>query len=137
MVKKFEYRRRVVHCCGHTVNHLLRARNRQEADSWAYNLRRTECPASRGEVLRDNELEKESCRTDFPELEGASALVAWAGAIRSKIYGALSRSGRYHGVAYLCRYETSAEWWIKHRSDRFCDIVAHLRHLERGRVVAA
>ncbi len=137
VAKKFEYRRRVVHCCGHAVNHILHTRNRQEADSWAHKIKRSECPECRARnVHGENGIDKQTCNF-FPDLQGPFALVKWAGALRSKIHGALSRSGKYHDVAFLCRYEVNAEWWIEHRGDRFCDIVAHLRELEKGGQEAA
>jgi hypothetical protein len=138
MGRKFEYRRSVRHRCGHTVNHHLHGHNRQEADRWAHNLRKVDCPACRDNNLsRNPAIDKKAREIDFPALCGSAGEVAWAGAVRSRIHGSLSRSDRYHDVACLCRHETSAAWWIEHRADKLGDIAAHLRHLERGREDAA
>jgi len=51
MSAKYEYRRSVTHCCGHRQNHTFHARCRQEADSWASNLRKVECDACKENVV--------------------------------------------------------------------------------------
>jgi hypothetical protein len=138
MATKFKYRRSVTHRCGHSEHHVMYAHNRQEADSWAHNLRKVDCPKCRDSNLsRDTEIKEASRNADFPDLYGSSGQVAWAGALRSRIYGALTRSERYQVEAHLCRYETSAVWWIDHRADRLGEIISHLRDLERNKDVAA
>jgi len=138
MATKFKYRRSITHRCGHVEHHVLFAHNRQEADSWAHNLRKVDCPQCRDRHLtRDTKSKEVAKKADFPELYGSAGQVAWALALRSRIFGALSRSDRYHVEAHLCRYETSAVWWIDHRVDRLGEIVAHLRYLERNKDVAA
>ncbi len=138
MASKFEYRRSVTHRCGHTVKHTFHAHNRQEADSWAHNMRKADCPACRENYMsREKAVEEESRKENLPALRGSANQVAWAMAIRSRIYGVLSRSDRFHGAAHLCRLETMAQWWIEHRCDMLCEIVSHLRCLEKGSDVAA
>jgi hypothetical protein len=123
MSAKYEYRRSVTHRCGHSQSHTLHARCRQEADSWAFNLKKVECDECREKTVR---IAAEAKAVDLPTLLGTPNQVTWANAIRQRIYNMLSRTDRYHHAVACCRYETQATWWIENRNAATPIIVAHL-----------
>lgn len=123
MSAKYEYRRSVTHRCGHSQSHILYARCRQEADSWAFSLKKVECDACREKTVR---IAAEAKAANLPALMGTPNQVAWANAIRQRIFNMLSRTGRYQHATACCQYETQATWWIENRTAATPTIVAHL-----------
>jgi len=127
MSAKYEYRRSVTHRCGHSQNHTFHARCRQEADSWASNLRKVECDACKEMSLKKSlKMAEEAKATNLPVLSGTAKQVNWATAIRQHIYNMLSRTDRYRHAAASCQHETRASWWIDNRNATTTAIVAHL-----------
>ena len=128
MANRFEYRRSVTHSCGHSVKHILRARYRQEADDMAHHLRKIDCPECMARRVNGNrERADEEQRVGLPQLTGSRGQTRWGSAIRARIFNALLGSRYYEKYASFCRYETSAAWWIDHRSGSLSSIVSHLR----------
>ena len=123
MSAKYEYRRSVTHRCGHSQSHILYARCRQEADSWAFSLKKVECDACREKTVR---IAAEAKAANLPALMGTPNQVAWANAIRQRIFNMLSRTDRYQHATACCQYETQATWWIENRTAATPTIVAHL-----------
>lgn len=123
MSTKYEYRRRVTHRCGHQQNHTLHARCRQEADSWAHNLRKSDCDACKEKSKR---IAEDAISANLPELIGSPNQINWAKAIRQRIYTMLSRSDHYKEIAACCQFQTRASWWIENRNANASVIFAHL-----------
>ena len=128
MSTKFGYRRRVAHRCGHQQNHTLHARCRQEADSWAHNLRKGDCDACKEKSKRIAEDPKSA---NLPELIGSPNQISWANGIRQRIYTMLSRSDHHNEIRVCCQFETRATWWIENRNANVSVILAHLTDHKR------
>lgn len=120
---RFEYRRSVTHRCGHSQSHTLHARCRQEADSWAFNLKKVECDACKEKARK---IAEEATAANLPALTGTPNQIPWAIAIRQHIFNLLSRTDRYRHAAASCQHETRASWWIDNRNATTAAIVAHL-----------
>jgi len=123
MSARYEYRRSVTHSCGHSQSHTLHARCRQEADSWAFNLKKVECDVCKQKAER---IAAEAKASNLPALVGTPNQVAWANAIRQHIYNMLSRTDRYRYAAAYCQHETQASWWIENRNASPSALIAHL-----------
>lgn len=125
---KFEYRRSVTHRCGHSERHTFYAHSRQEADSWAFNMKKSDCSECREKAEK---IAEETKVVVLPPLIGTPKKVTWANAIRHRIYNMLARSNRYQQEALCCRYETRADWWIDNRKASIAEILAHLADIGR------
>jgi len=125
---KFEYRRSVTHRCGHSERHTLYAHSRQEADSWAFNLKKTECSQCKENTQL---IAEEAKAANLPILTGSPNQIPWATAIRQRIFNMLSRADKHQREALFCRYETRASWWIDNRNASISKILAHLADIGR------
>ncbi len=86
-------------------------------DSRKYRLEHNDwtCEACKAEAR--NNVNEEAARVNatagMPELSGSSKQVAWAEGIRAKLVQAFSGKGNQE----LIKSQTSAAWWIDHRSE--------------------
>lgn len=128
MSAKYEYRRSVTHRCGHRELHTFYARCRQEADSWAFNLKKSECSQCREKTQL---IAQEAKAANLPILIGSTNQIPWATAIRQRIFNILSKSDKHQREALFCRYEKRASWWIDNRHGNVEEIVSHLSSIGR------
>ena len=117
----------VEHVCGHDQEIELfgKTSQRYEKIEWMARGLCPDCYREKKQQEREQENEraaKLSKSLGFSQLEGSEKQILWANSIRQKVYENICQSDTEHPVygytlvAEAISLETSAKWWIDHRS---------------------